>query len=245
VALKMMSHRLVYDAESSKRFQREADIIQSLDHPNICRMHGRFAAFHTFFIVMEYCDGMTLDELLQRHGSLPPVEIQKILGQIAAALWHAHQADIAHRDIKPSNVMILRDGTVKLMDFGLATPLSGEAADDDESLLGTPRYMAPEQLLGGRADATADYFSLGALAYELVTCRPLFTTNDLAELLHLHGTSLPASFAAACPDAESAIGQAFAHALDKDVMTRKLDLAEIATWAAPVDSKILCPARHS
>ncbi len=246
VALKMMSHRLVYDAESAKRFQQEADIVQSLDHPNICRMYDRFAAFHTYFIVMQYCDGWTLEELLHRRGRLPPEEIRKILGQLAAALQHAHQAGIAHRDIKPSNVMILRNGTVKLMDFGLATPLddAAEEEEEDESLAGTPRYMAPEQLLGGRAEASADYFSLGAVAYELVTCRPLFATNDLAALLRLHRTALPASFAAACPQAEAQVAEAFAHALDQDVMTRQLDLGHLASWAAPVDTAALgIPAR--
>ncbi len=235
VALKMMSHRLVYDAESAKRFQREADIVQALDHPGICRVQGRFGAFHTFFIVMEYCDGLPLDELLQRRGQLPPGETRKILGQLAAALHHAHQAGIAHRDIKPSNVMILRDGSVKLMDFGLAT-LFGGGGEEEESLAGTPRYMAPEQFRGGPAGVRGDYFSLGALAYELVTSRPLFATNDLAELFNLHGAWQPPSFAAVCPQAEVAIREAFAHALDKEVTTRELDLAAIASWAAPLDT---------
>ncbi|HUS39509.1 MAG TPA: protein kinase [Pirellulales bacterium] len=236
VALKMMSHRLVYDEEALNRFQREADIVESFDHPNICQTYGRFAAFHTYFIVMEFCDGVTLYELLQHDEDLPQSEIKKIVGQIAAALQHAHRAGIAHRDIKPSNVMMLRDGTVKLMDFGLATPVDGDDADEnDGSLIGTPRYMAPEQLLGGRAIEASDYFSLGALVHELITHRPLFETNDFGELLQQHSAWNPDSFGKVCPAADEHVQAAFAQALNKDLLKRNLDLDTIAAWAASID----------
>jgi CRP-like cAMP-binding protein len=235
LALKMMSHRLVHDIVGRQRFQREADIVESFDHPNICRVHSRFAAFHTYFMVMEFCDGITIEALMQRRGSLPDDEIKKILGQFAAALEYAHRAGIAHRDIKPSNLMILRDGTVKLMDFGLAAPFAERITDNTGSLVGTPRYMAPEQLRGLSGGQEVDYFALGAVAYELIRFRPLFPSMDLAWLIDAHVEWDPQSFAEVCPEANEEISRALNASLAREPENRQLDLDQLAAWSAPVD----------
>lgn len=181
VALKMMSHRFVFSTAGSLRFQTEADMIERLDHPHVVRMYRRFAAFRTYFIAMEYCAGETLAEYLQRNGPLDESSFRISLGQLAAALRHAHDAGIVHRDIKPSNIMRLDDGTLKLMDFGLAEPIVPESTGKGE-IVGTPRYMAPEQRLGNAVDQRADYFSLGCVAYEALTGRALFPRAVLQEL---------------------------------------------------------------
>ncbi len=147
VALKMMSHRLVYDDFGRDQFEREVRAIESLDHENIVRVFGRFAAFHSFFMVMEHCRGADLAEVIKQAGPLPEVEVKKIAGQLAAAVLAAHDAGLVHRDIKPANIMLTPEGTIKLMDFGLATPVFDESMPEiPKQVVGTPRYMAPEEL---------------------------------------------------------------------------------------------------
>jgi len=182
VALKMMSHRLVCDEQSRQFFQREADIIESFDHPNIVRMLGRFAMFYTFFIVVEFIDGLSLQQLLERNAALPPDTVRRILGQLARALGNAHESGIIHRDIKPGNVMLTRDGQVKLMDFGLAKPV-GMSTTSDRVMVGTPGYMAPELFQCGDPQPASDIFSLGCLAVELLAGRKLFSHASVGQFV--------------------------------------------------------------
>ena len=137
VALKMMSHRLVFRDASKRRFQQEADLVESFDHPNIARMFGRFEAFHTFFIVMEYCDGPSLARVLAERGRFDVPTARRILGQLASALAYAHQRRVVHRDVTPANVLVTRDGVVKLTDFGLAMSLPGETGAPVGMIAGT------------------------------------------------------------------------------------------------------------
>ncbi|OYW20999.1 MAG: hypothetical protein B7Z55_06330, partial [Planctomycetales bacterium 12-60-4] len=185
VALKMMSHRLVYDRTALEFFQREADVIESFDHPHIVRLLGRFKAFHTHFIAMEYCDGIDLKSLIAARGPLPVEEVRPMLGQLASALEYSHRAGIVHRDVKPSNVMLANDGQVMLMDFGLAKP-SVDASRATATVMGSPRYMPYEQLQGEPIDQRADYFAFGCLAYELLRGRPLIEARNTTDLLIQH-----------------------------------------------------------
>jgi serine/threonine protein kinase len=187
VALKMMSYRLIYDSLALSRFQREASLLQALDHENITRLKRLFPAYHTYFLVMELCEGADLQRLVRARGPLPEHEVRGILGQLAHALDYVHQRGLVHRDLKPANVMITRRGDVKLTDFGIAAPavpFDDRTATADHSVLGTPAFMAPEQLSGGRLDSRTDVYALGCLAYELLTGRRLFGATDLFELMH-------------------------------------------------------------
>ena len=179
VALKMMSHGLVFDEGARIGFQREADLIEKLDHPNIARMFGRFEAFHTFFIVMEYCDGRSLDQLLSERDSVAVEDVRRIVGQLAQALRYAHEHEIVHRDIKPSNVMVNRDGSVKLMDFGVARTLTDTGDDVWGPVTGSPPYLAPEQLAGRPFGKQADLYGLAGLAWEMLAGAPLFRGWEL------------------------------------------------------------------
>ena len=183
VALKMMSYRLIYDSEALARFHQEAEILQSLQHENIARLMRLFPAYHTYFLVMELCEGVDLRRLLKLHGPLAEPQVRAILGQLARALEYIHGRGLVHRDLKPGNVMITRQGDVKLTDFGLAVQTLGL---DDPSratdMMGTPAFMAPEQLSGGLIDRRTDVYALGCLAYDLLTGRHLFGGKSLFEL---------------------------------------------------------------
>jgi serine/threonine protein kinase len=186
VALKMMSYRLIYDAQALSRFHHEAELVQTLDHENIARLKRLFPAYHTYFLVMELCEGVDLHELLRRAGALPESQVRPILGQLASALDYVHRRGVVHRDLKPANVMITRHGQVKLTDFGLAVPavgLDAEARTLDSSVIGTPAFMAPEQLSGGRLDRRTDVYALGCVAFELVTGQHLFGARTFVELV--------------------------------------------------------------
>jgi CRP-like cAMP-binding protein len=186
VALKMMSHRLVYDLNALKLFQREARIIESFDHPNIVRMLGRFKAFRSFFIVMEFCDGTPLDRVVRDNGPLSVDRFCDIFRQLCDALAYAHDQNVVHRDIKPSNVMLTADGTVKLMDFGLADPLDTADNSQEGVIAGTPRYMAPEQLRGEQVDTRADLFALGCTAWKLLTGVDLVNHRSIVGIEKCH-----------------------------------------------------------
>jgi eukaryotic-like serine/threonine-protein kinase len=235
VALKMMSHRLVYDQAALDQFQREADIIESFDHLNITRMHGRFKAFHTYFTVMQYCDGITLRDVIQKNGRLPQPIVRGVLGQLASALKYAHAQGIVHRDIKPANVMVNRDGTVMLMDFGLAKP-----ADDGQSsllnlIVGTPRYMAPEQMVGGLVDQVSDYFAMGCVIHEMLIGEPLIPETDWLNLLRHHANWKLPSFERLCPGLDPVLRDVLNGCLQSDPKDRILPLEELSKWSNPIE----------
>jgi serine/threonine protein kinase len=187
VALKMMSYRLIYDAQALARFHSEAELLQQLDHPNIARLYRLFPAYHTYFLVMELCEGADVQRIVNYQGRLPERDVRPILGQLAHALEYIHGRGLVHRDLKPSNVLITRTGMVKLADFGIAMAVESTNAPPPLSagsrLIGTPAFMAPEQLSGGRLDHRTDIYSLGCLAYELLHGAPLFSGNNAFALL--------------------------------------------------------------
>lgn len=236
VALKMMSHRFTHDLEAQGRFEREMEICQSLDHPGIAQTFDRFTAFGTNFMVMEFCAGVTLSDLIRRHGLLPLPQVRRIAGQLAGALAFAHRAGICHRDIKPSNVMIGSDGIVKLMDFGLAKTNCSVDLTGQGHILGTLRYMPPEQLTGDGVDYHADIFSFGCLVFEMITGRPVFRGSDMLEILaeHLNWSLPPADELR--PHLDADLYDVLRTTLAKDPAQRRLELNRLAAWATPVDA---------
>ena len=185
VALKMMSYGLIYDADGLARFHQEAAVLQSLHHENIARLRRLFPAYHTYFLVMELCEGVDLQRLVAWRGHLSESQARPILGQLACALDYVHRHGLVHRDLKPANVMITRDGDVKLTDFGLAVPAigpDGRATGAVHPVLGTPTFMAPEQLSGGPLDSRTDIYAFGCLAYDLLTGHHLFRAPSISAL---------------------------------------------------------------
>lgn len=237
VALKMLSHRLVYDKASLVWFHREADIVESFEHPNIVRMFGRFKAFKSYFIVMEFCDGITLERLVRLNGPLNQEDFRKAFGQIASAVLYAHQRDVVHRDIKPVNLMLNFDGTVKLMDFGLAKPINElePTSEVDNHIVGTPRYMAPEQLKGREISEVTDYFALGCTAYKLLTGDTLFPEHDVTKLRAIHDRWKVPDFSKERPELAPDICELLTGCLQRRRSKRFCDLAKYAQWAAPLE----------
>src|SRR5215468_10853930 len=197
VAIKVLPARFSEDAEMKQRFVREAQTIAALNHPNICTLYDIGRQDGSEFLVMEYLEGQTLAERLQK-GRLPVDQVLRIGTEIAQALAKAHQQDIIHRDLKPANIMLTKAGA-KLMDFGLAKPklsIASQAAGpftpstptmnlasltsvaspltQKGSIVGTFQYLAPEILQGAEADARSDLFSFGCVLYEMVTGRHAF-----------------------------------------------------------------------
>ena len=241
VALKMLNHRLVYDPTVLGRFQREADIVASLRHENIAALYDRFSAYNTYFLVMEYCDGPTLAQVVERGKEIPEAEVRRIVGQLARALAYVHGRGIVHRDLKPSNVMVTRDGTVKLMDFGIARPDVQSDLTRQGMVIGTPRYMPPEQLGGKPVDEKADLYAFGCIAYALLAGDVPFEGDDLAAILYQKLTwRLPPPMEIRSDLAED-LYELLARTLAVEPKERVIDLEALSSWARPVSTEEIFP----
>ncbi|MDT5268519.1 MAG: eukaryotic-like serine/threonine-protein kinase [Acidobacteriota bacterium] len=195
VALKLLPEHLTHDAEQVRRFRQEARAASALNHPNIITVYGIEEVDGSSVIASEYIEGETLRERLSR-GPLPPAEALDIAAQIASALRAAHEAGIVHRDVKPENVMLRPDGYVKVLDFGIAklAPHRTNAAEENGQngstvkttpglIMGTDRYMSPEQARGQEVDARADVWSLGCVLYEMLAGVPPFTGETASDVV--------------------------------------------------------------
>ncbi len=183
VALKMLSHALVFDQTFSDHFDEEARLVASLDHDNIVRVLDIEHAYGTKFIVMEKLTGDLLESLIDNGPQLEWQNARRILREICGALAYSHAHGLIHRDIKPANVFLLADGKVKLLDFGIATQPGGTTGG---KIIGTPYYMSPEQICNLPVDGRSDLYSLGILAYELLARELPFDGETLPELLGKH-----------------------------------------------------------
>jgi eukaryotic-like serine/threonine-protein kinase len=189
VAVKVLKEDLARDRELSLRFLREARAAGALSHPNIATIYDVGVVEGVTYIAMELIEGQTLDVALQEQGRFPYERVLDLGVQLASALHYAHAAGIVHRDIKPSNILLTADGrTAKLLDFGVAR-MDSDAGSEQElartqfgQLMGTPRYMSPEQALGKPLDHRSDLFSLGVVLYELITGKVAFPGSTLATL---------------------------------------------------------------
>ena len=185
VALKMLSHALVYDRNFAEHFGREGQIVAGLTHDNIVRVLDTEEAYGTRFIVMEKLTGELLEALIRRREELDWFVVRRILAEIASALAYSHEQGLIHRDVKPANVFMTETRRVKLLDFGIAVPM-GVPTEQDGKVVGTPFYMSPEQILGLPLDGRADLYSLGILAYELCTNELPFWGETVQEVFTMH-----------------------------------------------------------
>jgi serine/threonine-protein kinase len=244
VALKVLPEAFASDPERLARFKREAQILASLNHPNIATIHGFEDAKAVHALVMELVDGATLDERI-RDASLTLPESLAIARQIAAALEAAHEQGIIHRDLKPANVKVRPDGTVKVLDFGLAKALdhaqgSAPGAHDDISnsptitspartaqgmILGTAAYMSPEQARGQPVDKRADIWAFGVVLYEMLTGRRLFQGEHVTDVLAAIVRDTP-DLSAVPPELRRLVEKC----LEKDPRSRLRDISSVALF---------------
>ena len=200
VALKILPDAFVNDPERLARFQREAKVLASLNHPNIAAIYGLEEAGDSPALVLEYVEGPTLQDRIGK-GPIPLDEALPIARQIAEALEAAHEQGIIHRDLKPANVKVKDDGTVKVLDFGLAKALAPDLSDTEAAnsptmtmtaaatkmgvIMGTAAYMSPEQARGKQVDKRADIWAFGVVLFEMLTGRQAFGATDISQTLAL------------------------------------------------------------
>jgi TolB-like protein/Tfp pilus assembly protein PilF len=174
VALKILNRDIVSDESVIERFRNELKFARRISHRNICRMYDLGRAQDTTYISMEFVSGEDLKRLLQRVGQLSARRALAVAEQLLDGLAEAHRLGVVHRDLKPQNIMIDRDGNARIMDFGIARSIQGTGITDTGAVLGTPDYMAPEQLEGKEADKRTDIYAFGAILYEMATGVPPF-----------------------------------------------------------------------
>jgi serine/threonine protein kinase len=233
VVVKVLLDERVNDEESRRRFLREARLASALDHPNICTIFEVQHVDGRSFIAMQFVEGKTLKAAIARRP-LPTPSLLSIALQVADALTMAHDRGIIHRDIKPQNIMITPRGQVKVLDFGLAKGLSVPGSRDAEpdlteagSPLGTPSYMAPEQIRGERVDRRADIFAFGALLYEMATGGKAFSGKYPVDVLHAVCNTEPPPIAAANRDAPPGLQAIVDRALAKEPHRRYASMSDL------------------
>lgn len=202
IALKLLTLPLARE-QHVQRLASEARLARDITHPNVCRVYDIGSADGWHYLSMEYVDGETLASLLRRIGRMPREKAMDIARQLCAGLTAAHDVGVLHRDIKPSNIMIDGRGRVRLMDFGLAVPTGGALTGD---VVGTPAYMAPEQLAGDRATEQTDLYALGLVLHEVFTGRQIFPARSFDERIRFgYDTPLDTSPRELDPDIGSII----------------------------------------
>jgi predicted Ser/Thr protein kinase len=174
VALKVIAGLGLLDPSAADRLRREASTARRISHPNVVRLHDIGEESGLLFLSMEYVAGESLAARLKRIGAIPATQLRPIAEQLCDGLAAAHAAGVIHRDLKPANVLLAGDRTVKIIDFGIARPLTESGLTATNMVVGTPEYMAPEQVRGGVVDARTDIYALGAMLYHALTGRPPF-----------------------------------------------------------------------
>lgn len=238
VAIKILPERFSRDAERMARFDREAKVLASLNHPNIAAIYGVEEANGVRALVMEWVGGQTLAECIQQ-GSMPVDEALTIAKQVAEALEYAHERNIIHRDLKPANAKITPDSAAKVLDFGLAKALEGDVAITDISnsptlslaatqagvLLGTAAYMSPEQARGKKVDRRTDIWAFGAVLYEMLTRKQAFAGETISDTLAAVIRAEP-DWSVIPQDVSRSIVQLLRRCLTKDPNQRLRDIGE-------------------
>ena len=169
VAVKILKDEISEDEQSVKRFENESRAVSMLSHQNIVNVYDVSTRENIKYIVMEFVEGITLKNYMEHREVLNLREIISYTTQILRALDHAHKKGIIHRDIKPQNIMLLKNGVIKVMDFGIAKLPNAETITMTDKAIGTVYYISPEQVTGGEIDARSDLYSLGVMMYEMAT----------------------------------------------------------------------------
>jgi serine/threonine protein kinase len=243
VAIKVLNQSQAGEKLALERFQREARAVAALDHPNIIRVYDVTQAAGMHFIVMEYADGTDLQTLIQQTGRMHYAQAASHIAQAAAGLRHAHEKGFIHRDIKPGNLMLTKDGTIKILDLGLAR--SASAQDEltgklgEDHITGTVDFLSPEQAMNVHLDARSDIYSLGATFFALVTGTPPFS-GSTAQKLTQHQLAPPPNTQKIRSEVPPELAAVIARMMAKKPRDRYQTAEEVidalAPWVAPAPS---------
>lgn len=211
------------------RFYQEARAAGGLSHPNLVAIHDIGKTERLAYMVMEYVQGKELRELLLEHSPFSPEDAVRICGQVADGLHYAHARGVIHRDIKPTNIIVTPEGLAKIADFGIARIRSSELKTMAGVVLGSPRYMSPEQVIGGHLDGRTDIFSLGIVLYELLTGRPPFQADTVQGVMYQALNAKPVPPSGINPAVPRILDFVVAKAIAKEVSHRYRTAADFAT----------------
>ena len=229
VALKILRERLAKDEVFLKRFRREARSAATLNHPNVVQVYDqRRSQDGAYYIAMEHVSGGTLKERIAREGPLEPWEAARIGAQVAEALRAAHESGVVHRDVKSQNVLLTAAGDAKVADFGIARAADATTLSSPGAVLGTAKYMSPEQATGSVATPRSDLYSLGVVLYEMLTGVPPFEADDPAQARAKHVREPPPRLGEKNPAVPEAMDALVARLMAKDPAARPVSAAELA-----------------
>ena len=221
VAIKVMSPELrLMGEEVVERFKREARTAAQLSHPAIIPIYAVKDVHQHLYFVMKFIKGRSLEYVIREEGRLPPAVTQNILTQVASALEYAHRHQVIHRDIKPGNIMLDEDGWAVVTDFGIAKALAAEGLTMTGAALGTPTYMSPEQCAGIELTGAADQYSLGVVAYEMLSGKLPFDGDSAMTVMYKHTHEPPPPIGDVWPDCPAELGQAVMRMLEKEPENR-------------------------
>jgi serine/threonine-protein kinase len=232
VALKFLPERVAADALHLARFHNELRVARQVSHKNVCRLYDLGESNGHRFLTMEYVDGEDLASLLRRIGRFPQDRAVAIARQLCAGVAAAHDRNVIHRDLKPANVMIDGDGNVRITDFGIATV----ETDTRETLVGTPHYMAPEQLNGKPASIKTDIYSLGLVLFEVFTGKRVYDAPTLSDLRAMHDTGTITTPSAIVSELDPTIERVILRCLDKDPDRRPASALAVAAALPGADA---------
>lgn len=228
------------DVSMRQRFQREAEIVASLQHPNITTVHDLGVQDEVPYLVQEYLSGQDLSQIIIQKKELPLQRRLQILRSVATGLEHAHKRGIVHRDIKPGNVRVLENGTVKVMDFGIAklTASSETQLTQSGMMIGTAAYLAPEQVSDVEVDHRCDIFSFGVVAYELLTFQRPFAGTTISALLYKINHEEHTPLRANLPSAPAALSSLIDDCLAKDPAGRPISFTKVLERLDEVEAEV-------
>jgi len=236
VACKILNEEATKGKDALARYGREIRIAHKLNHPGIVRMYSWGEQGKLLFIIMEYVQGGTLSDLITP-GGLPLKQARELMGQLATALLHAHEHDIVHRDIKPANVLMSK-GMCKISDFGLGRAISDDISLTKEgTVLGTPAYIAPEQIQGKKPSASCDQYALGVLFYELLVGQRPFISNDSVALLMMQLQEKPKNPREHREEIPEKMADMVLRMMEKDPANRYPSLKEVLATLQDIDEE--------
>ena len=228
VAVKVLRQELMHDPDLVRRFKNESKAISLLNHPNIVKVYDVSVSEKLQYIVMEYVDGMTLREYLnERGGRLTSRETVHFISQILKALDHAHRNGVVHRDIKPQNIMLLDNGQLRMMDFGIARISRAENQLSGGKAMGSVHYISPEQAKGDETDFTSDIYSVGVMMYEMLSGHLPFDADDVVEVAIKQITDKPKSLQELAPTVPHGLVEITERAMAKRPENRYASAAEM------------------